>query len=213
MSLRSLLPVNTALARPLVPLFVRLKVSANALTLLSLACGVLAGAEFSQGTAGGMLWGAIGFWLANLLDECDGKVARRSNTASRLGAFLDTAADSIVHAALFLGLGIGLSRQHSGAPWIFLGWAAAGGSLLSFALDVGGITPWQAPASLSASPKESWAWIIEWLRIDFSLLVLLSAVLGFVGWILWAGALGVFLFWLPSTFWIAVRWTPSRKRL
>ncbi|MBI3317612.1 MAG: CDP-alcohol phosphatidyltransferase family protein [Candidatus Omnitrophica bacterium] len=199
------MPVNTALARPLVPAFIRLKLSANSITLLSLLFGLLAGIGFSRGTPSGMACGGLGFLLANLMDECDGKVARQTNTASRLGAFLDTVADCVVHVALFLGLGVGLSRQHPAGPWLFLGWVAAGGSILSFALDVGGVTPWQAPSSMSPSPKERWGWVIEWLRIDFSLLVLLSALLGSVGWILWAGAIGVFLFWLPSTFFVSSR--------
>lgn len=211
MSLRSLFPVNTALARPLVPVLIRLKVSANAITLLSLLCGLVAGTEFSRGTTVGMVSGALGFLLANLMDECDGTVARQTNTASRLGTFLDTAADCVVHVALFLGLGIGLSRQQPDGPWWLLGMVAAAGSILSFALDVGGITPWQAPSSMASSPRETWAWIIESLRIDFSLLVLLSAFLGSVGWILWAGTLGVFLFWIPSTFFIAAQW--SRLKL
>jgi len=115
---------------------------------------------------------------------------------------LDTVTDCIVHAALFCGLGIGLHRQFPHGPWFLLGAVAAGGSILSCALDVGGVTPWQPP---SPSDGTSLTWVTEWLRIDFSLLVVLSAALKQMGWILWAGALGVFLFWIPSTCLIALR--------
>lgn len=200
------LPINSALARPLVPLFIRLRISANAITLLSLLCGVAGGGCFLRGTASSMVWGALGFFGANLLDECDGKVARLTNTASRLGAFLDTVTDCLVHMALFLGLGIGLSHRLAQPIWAILGMIAAGGSFLSFVLDVGGITPWPtkiSPKSGLGGTQDFWAWVIEWLRIDFSLGVVVSAFLGPMGWILWAGAIGVFLFWIPSTVFIS----------
>ncbi len=199
------LPINSALARPLVPFFIRLKVSANAVTLLSLLFGVLGGWCFLKGGAPWMVCGALGFWLANLMDECDGKVARETNTTSRFGALLDTMTDCGVHVALFLGLGMGLFHQFPQGPWLILGIIAAVGSILSLVLDVGGITPWQPPSPFQQTPAERWAWVTEWLRIDFSLLVVISAVLGWTGWILWAGALGVFFFWIPSTFLIAAR--------
>ena len=201
----SLLPLNSLLARFLVPLFIRARVSANAVTLLSLFSGVVAGLLFGRGTPHSLAAGGLAFLLANLLDECDGAVARLTNSCSRLGALLDTLADCAVHAALFLGLGVGIQRISPHGPWLLLGIAAAGGSILSCAMDVGGVTPWQAPKEMPESGAASLAWVAEWLRIDFSLLVAASAFLGRMGWILWAGALGVFLFWIPSTVLIAVR--------
>ena len=208
MTLQSLLPLNSALARPMVPLFVRARIPANGVTFLSMLSGVLGGVFFALGTPAAMVWGAAGFLMANLLDECDGKVARLTNSASKLGALLDTVADCIVHIALFLGLGIGLHRQFPHSPFLFLGSAAAAGSFLSFVMDVGGITPWQAPSS-PANKGDRLAWVTEWLRIDFSLIVLASAFLGHLSWVVWAGALGVFCFWIPSTVVITIR---SRKR-
>ena len=203
-----MIPMNSALSRLLVPWLIRSHFSAHNVTLLSLFSGVTAGSFFARGGSREMLAGAIFFLFSNLLDECDGKVARQTGTCSSLGAFLDTVTDCIVHAALFLGLGIGMARQFPQGPWLLLGWVAAGGSILSCALDVGGVTPWQPPSPLEGY---SLAGVAEWLRIDFSFLVLLSAFVGHIGWILWAGALGVFLFWIPSTFWIAL--TGRRKRV
>ena len=201
----SLLPLNSAISRFLVPLFIRARVSANAVTLLSLFSGVVAGLLFGQGTPRSLAVGGLAFLLANLLDECDGTVARITNSCSRLGGLLDTVTDCVVHAALFLGLGFGIQRISPHGPWLLLGISAASGSILSCAMDVGGITPWQAPKEMPKSGVASLAWMAEWLRIDFSLLVAVSAFLGQMGWILWAGALGVFLFWIPSTALIAVR--------
>ncbi len=149
--------------------------------------------------------GAVCFLLANVLDECDGKVARLTGRSSRLGALLDTLADCAVHAAFFLGLGIGMHRQFPHGPWLLLGVSAAGGSILSCVLDVVGITPWRPPEPSGKSPGGFLAWLIEWLRIDFSLIVVISAVIRQTAWILWSGALGAFFFWIPSTVVITLR--------
>ncbi|MBI3615743.1 MAG: CDP-alcohol phosphatidyltransferase family protein [Candidatus Omnitrophica bacterium] len=198
-------PLNSAIARPLVPWFIRLRFSPNAITGLSVLFGFLSGGFLAFGTPAAAMVGAACFLLSNVLDECDGQVARKTNRSSSLGALLDTLADSLVHAAFFFGLGVGMSRQFPQGPWFFLGAAAAGGSVLSCAMDVGGITPWQPPKPTDKSPEGFLAGLIEWLRIDFSMVVVISAVVRQMGWILWSGALGVFLFWIPSTVLIAAR--------
>ena len=205
MKLPHLLPVNSALARPLVPLFVRAGVSANAVTVLSMLSGVAGSLFLLRGTAPAVVLGAAGFLLANVLDECDGKVARQTGTSSRFGALLDTWADFIVHAAFFLGLGIGMARRFPLGPWRMLGILAAAGNLLSFVLDVRGLSDAQPKGPAAALAPDRFSWITEWFRIDFSVLVLASALLGRTGWILWAGAIGVFLVWIPSTLLMAAR--------
>ena len=153
------------------------------------------------------VWGAGWFLLANILDECDGKLARQTGTSSPLGEVLDTFTDFIVHTVFFLSLGAGMTRQFPQGPWMALGIGAALGNVLSCALDFGGMTTWQPkPLSPSVESRQDLlAWVTEWFRIDFSILVLISALLRQMAWILWAGALGVFLFWIPSTLFIAMK--------
>ena len=203
--MQKLLPVNSALARPLVPFFIRGRISANAVTWLSILFGLLGAAVLSQGMPHRMAWGAAGFLLANVLDECDGKVARQTGTASRFGALLDTWADFLVHTAFFLGLGIGMAKEAPHGPWLTLGIIAAAGNLVSFILDLRGLAGVQPKAAPGAAPQkpDRFAWITEWFRVDFSLLVFFSVLLHQTGWILWAGAVGVFLVWIPSTVMIA----------
>ena len=207
MKLPPLLPVNSALARPLVPHFIRAGISANAVTGLSILAGLLGAVCFLQGTAPMVVYGAVGFLLANILDECDGKVARLTGTSSQFGAALDTWADFIVHTALFLGLGMGLARQFPDGPWKMLGLLAAAGNLLSFILDLRGLSGVQ-PKGPAAGAPDRFAWMTEWFRVDFSILVLVSALFHQTSWILWAGAIGVFLVWIPSTVVIAARRRP-----
>jgi len=202
------LPLNSALARPLIPLFVRGRISANTVTLLSIAAGIFGAICLAQGGLRSTLLGAGGFLLANVLDECDGKVARETGTASRFGALLDTWADFIVHAAFFLGLGIGTARHLPGGPWLMLGGIAAAGNLVSFLLDLRGLSGVEPKGPNSAASPDRFAWMTEWFRVDFSVLVMVSALLRSTGWILWAGAIGVFLVWIPSTVAIAARRRP-----
>ena len=205
MNMRLLLPVNSALARPLVPLFIQIGFSANAITLLSILFGFLGVVGLLQGTVPGIMAGALGFLVANILDECDGKVARQTGTSSRLGALLDTWADFLVHTAFFLALGIGMSRQFSVRSWLVLGIIAAIGNVVSFILDLRGFSGVQTKDQLANQAPDCFAWMTEWFRVDFSILVLVSALLHQTGWILWAGAVGVFLVWIPSTVLIVAR--------
>ena len=203
---QSLLPINSFLAEPLVPWFIRWKISANAVTLLSLLFGLAGAFLFLGGSNSFMVLGAVGFLLANVLDECDGKVARQTGTSSRLGALLDTLADFFVHTAFFLTLGFGLARQFPHGPWAILGIIAAVGNVVSCILDISGLSG-APPKSAAPSQEQSGLleWVTEWFRVDFSLLVLISALVHQMGWILWAGAVGVFLFWIPSTVLIVAR--------
>ena len=204
MTVRRWWPVNRLLGRGLVPVFIRGGISANTVTLLSLASGVTAGWWFAQGTGMLKIAGAFAFTVSNILDESDGTLARQTGTTSELGKWLYTATDTIIHSALFVGLGLGLGRQAAGGPWLALGLIAAAGSVASFALDVGGITPWTPPSGEGARGG-TLAWLAESLRVDFAWLVVASAVVGQMTWIVWAGALGVFLVWIPSTAWMALR--------
>lgn len=198
-----MLPMNRVLGRRLVPGCIRAGFSANLVTLLSLVSGVLGGWWFACGTRAMWVAGALAFTGANVLDETDGALARQTGTTSEGGKLFDTIADTVVHVALFLGVGVGMARHAAHGPWILLACAAVAGSLLSLVLDLSGILPWQPPAN----PVElgSFAWVTEWLRVDFSWLVVASAMAGQMGWIVWAGALGVFLVWIPSTAWITLR--------
>jgi phosphatidylglycerophosphate synthase len=202
-TLHTVLPVNRTVASYMVTVFIRLHFSANLITILALFSGLAGGWFLAQGTFMAGVLGAAGFLISNILDECDGKVARQTNTCSPLGALLDTLTDCLVHSAFFIGLGFGLASLMPSGHWLLLGSVAAGGSILSFVMDVAGLIP--CHGSSSEASGDRLAWITEWLRVDFSIIVMLSAVLNHMAWILWAGAIGVFLFWIPSTFMIAIR--------
>jgi archaetidylinositol phosphate synthase len=118
-------PWDQRLARALVRPLRRSRVTPNAITTLALAVGLLAAWLFALGGSAAHL-GALLFILACLLDHADGELARMTGQTSIFGHYYDLIADTIVHAALFVGIGIGLSAGETDAPYLRLGLLAGG---------------------------------------------------------------------------------------
>lgn len=93
---RYLQPVLDLIARRCL----RMGVSANALTLAGLACGLLAAVAVASGAP---ILGVTLLWLSGLLDAADGTLARMT-TPSALGAVLDITSDRVVEVALIIAL-------------------------------------------------------------------------------------------------------------
>lgn len=205
-------PLNRLLARLLIPGLIRLQLSANAVTCLSLLVGLGSGVAFLKGRPPFFWWGALGFLAANILDECDGEVARRTGTVSGFGSWFDVLTDGLVHMAFFFGLGFGWMFYTSQSHWGILGALMAlmvlGASILSVRREIllRGVQAWLHPDPPHEEQYRRAGWVDAirgWFRIDFSILVLISAVVGWMGWILWAGLIGVLLFWIPTDLWIS----------
>ena len=125
--------LHRRLARPLTRTAVRLGVTPNQLTLLSLLLGL--GAAWSLRTASveHALVALLLYAAAVVLDHADGQVARLTFTESTLGEWLDVVADTLVHAALVVAMGVS-AAEASGRGVAALGIVAASGVVLSAAL-------------------------------------------------------------------------------
>ena len=88
-----------AIARPLVPLISKLRLTPNTMTLcglvLNLAAAVIIG-------FGHLLIGGIVFLLAGLFDMLDGALARYMQKVTRFGAMFDSIVDRLTEGVLFL---------------------------------------------------------------------------------------------------------------
>ena len=83
-----------------------------ALTGVSLAAGV--GAGLAAGF--GEFWIALGlWWVSRVADGLDGAVARLRGSSSDLGGYLDQLADTVVYAAIPLGIAFAVDDR---ATWI-----------------------------------------------------------------------------------------------
>jgi len=117
--------------RPIAFLFVkaiyRFPITPNQVTVLSMLAGIAAGWNFSIGTRTALVWGALWYVAANILDCSDGQLARLQQSGTLLGRVIDGVADYVSSVAVFLGVGIGLASKDENAWWlvVFAGLSSA----------------------------------------------------------------------------------------
>ncbi len=182
-------------------LFLRTGLSPNAITMLSLLIGLVAAGSFALGSYAAGILGGLLFQLSAIVDCCDGEVARLTNRQSRFGEQLDIAADNVVHMAIFAGVAWGLFLQQGfgAGSWLpfALGAAAVLGNGLSFwlvnrAKTLRGRQAWVNPTQAARSD-----FIFKnMISRDFSVVLLLFALVGKLEWFLWLAAVGSNIFWV-----------------
>ena len=190
---------NRKLSRWCTRAFIRLGWSPNAVTVLATAIGLISAAGFAIGTYAAGIGAALVFQLAAVIDCSDGEVARLTFTDSPFGAWLDVALDNLVHMAIFGGIALGAYAKAGGTSdaWIplCLGAAAIAGNALSFVLvsraqKIKTASAWKTPLNA--------AWSDFMLKNvasrDFSIVVLLFALLGALEVFLWLAAIGSMVF-------------------
>ena len=112
------------LAGMLVPLLIGLRVSPPAVVLANAGAGLLAAAAIAEGA---LVVAALLLQVKTLLDNMDGRLARAAGRVTLAGRYLDSVADLVVNAALFVAL-----AQVTGEPLL----ALAAFLALTFVLSV-----------------------------------------------------------------------------
>ena len=107
------LPWDQRAARRLVRPLAAAGVPADAVTMASALLAILAAALFARGTAAAADWAAALFVLARFLDHVDGELARAAARTTTFGRHFDAIVGAVSYAALFIGIGVGLS----GGSW------------------------------------------------------------------------------------------------
>ena len=111
------------LAYVLVTIIKRFPITPNQLSLSSIAFGIISGLMFSFGTKQSFLYAGIFFGITRILDCSDGMIARLKQNGSPVGRIVDGTVDYINAIAVFVGMGIGLSKSAlilPANPWILL---------------------------------------------------------------------------------------------
>ncbi|MBN1638390.1 MAG: CDP-alcohol phosphatidyltransferase family protein [Ignavibacteriales bacterium] len=98
------------LAFILVKLFYIMPITPNQISFLSMVCGILSGVFLAQGTRNSFLIGGILVLLAQVIDCCDGMIARLKKNGTKTGRIIDGAVDYITTISIYIGLAIGLSK-------------------------------------------------------------------------------------------------------
>jgi 1L-myo-inositol 1-phosphate cytidylyltransferase / CDP-L-myo-inositol myo-inositolphosphotransferase len=193
---------NRKVGNGLTHLFVKAGWSPNAITVLSLLVGFLAAGFFAQGTYLAGVVGALLFQLSAIIDCCDGAVARLTFRESRFGEQLDLIGDNVVHMAIFGALG--WAGYVTGGGWLFL-------ALGALAMIGNGLSLWFVSRMKGRDKQQGWTNPVQAARSefivknmvsrDFSIIVVLFALLNLLHVFLWLAAIGSNVFWM-MTAWI-----------
>jgi phosphatidylglycerophosphate synthase len=182
-------PVGRVLSKQLV----HTPVSPNQVSLAASLVGLLSAWLFARGTHDAAVWGAIVLQLSAIFDAVDGELARVMFKESALGKWLDIVGDQVVHVAVFVAIGVGLYRAGSTAPVIPLAASAGVGVVISLVIVVQGLK------QLEHRTNRRLQRLIEGTaNRDFSVLLLVFALLDKLDWFLWMSAVGVHIFWIAA---------------
>ena len=203
--------LNRRCSRLLTRLFLRTPLTPNQITILSFLTGLLGASCFLLGSYGGPVIGSLLLQFSTVLDCVDGEVARVKMLESPLGQWLDITLDTVVHIAIFLGVGVAVWKQDGLAAAPLLGGLLAAAAFISFPLVT------RAEKTEDAG-RERGGWEDVWIEKmvgglltsrDYSLLVLLCALVGKLAWFLWAAAIGAQVFWVGL---LILLWKAGRLR-
>lgn len=198
--------VSLAITRRLVSTHI----TPNAMTVVSIAMGLLGAPFFLSSEWVYQLIGALLFLSHSILDGCDGELARLRFQESRWGGILDFWGDNVVHVAVFAAMGIGWSLS-VGEVWpLWLGALAIAGTIGS-----AGFVYWQTMRSKTSTgplftsvvtaPTSALSKLMDSLaRRDFIYLVVVLSAFGKASWFLALSAIGapmyfLILLWLART--------------
>ena len=105
--------LNRPISRVITRLLLKLPITPNAWTILTFALAPVAFVFLVRGDYTGFLAGTAVFQVINILDGCDGEIARAKYLDSERGQQLDAFCDFVANLIFVLCLGIGLFRQPS----------------------------------------------------------------------------------------------------
>src|SRR5947208_8868689 len=105
--------LNRPISRVITRLLLKLPITPNAWTMLTFALAPVAFVFLVRGDYTGFLAGTALFQLINILDGCDGEIARAKYLDSERGRRLDAFCDFVANLIFVLCLGVGLFRQPS----------------------------------------------------------------------------------------------------
>jgi phosphatidylglycerophosphate synthase len=129
--------LNRPISRAITRLLLKLPITPNAWTMLIFALTPVAFVFLVRGDYTGFLAGTALFQLFNILDGCDGEIARAKYLDSERGRRLDAFCDFVANLIFILCLGVGLFRQPSVSANIRFVYLLE--SLITFFLMAGGL--------------------------------------------------------------------------
>ena len=186
------------LSRPLTARLLRTPVTPNAVTVAGILAGVAGGLLLGLPGAGPTLAAILLLLASSVLDCSDGELARLRFAESKLGHWLDVTGDTVVHLALLGGIALRLTTSGE-TPSV----AAVIGLATGIAGAFATITmSEQAEARRRRVP--SWEnrlldGVLSPLSTrDWYVFPVALAVIGRLGWLVPAAAVGAHVFWMTT---------------
>ena len=169
------------------------RVTPDAMTLVSLAIGLLGASFFLSSSPAAQLAGALLFLTHSILDGCDGELARLKFMESPHGAILDFWGDNLVHIAVFACMAVGLSVTREAT------WPLALGALTVVAtLGAAALASRQIMRDTAVGVDATWAARLAeaFSSRDFIYLVVVLSAFGLAHWFLIFASVGTPIFFL-----------------
>jgi archaetidylinositol phosphate synthase len=116
MNITALRPRFIRYLEPVAEVFVRLRITPNQISILSLIAGMACAYLFFRQQ---FIWGSLALILSAIFDLVDGSVARKTDSHSNFGAVFDWIVDKYVDGFVLLGIGlsgISIVSQHIVVP-------------------------------------------------------------------------------------------------
>jgi len=201
-------PLSRQLGYFLSLVLIRLPISANQVTFVSMLVGLTGCALFLKGELAWNVYGSVLLVLSYALDYCDGVIARLKDQCSPYGAAFDDFVDWIVDTAIFACLGYGTWIADGGIIWLWLGLIAAAGSTIDYVVDLVRVNRFKAaPETKEPEPDTATTmgqklfFVFHTLsRAEFCFIVLILSAFDVVWILLPFGAVGAQAFWLGDLF-------------
>ena len=198
--MKNIFPLIQYFAKPISTILVKLPITPNHLTALSLISGVTGGICFINAKFEFQILGGLMLLTSYILDYCDGEIARYKNLTSKFGERFDTFSDWIVHAVFFTALGYGTYYETQNNVWLLIGFIGSIGATINYFI----VTFFESQNNEAKKSKEVRTTLIETIififremfRADFCFIVLALALTKFLHILLPVAAIGAQVYWI-----------------
>jgi phosphatidylglycerophosphate synthase len=141
--------LNRRISIPISRQLIKLPITANMVSILTLGVGIASAAFFAYGGYWSTLLGAFLCLFASIMDGCDGEVARLKLLESDFGCWLETICDYAFYLFLLVGMTIGRWRSAGTRMYLVYGGLLLFGALASFLA-----TAWQRRRLAAGRPEQ-----------------------------------------------------------
>jgi 1L-myo-inositol 1-phosphate cytidylyltransferase / CDP-L-myo-inositol myo-inositolphosphotransferase len=171
-------------------LLVKTPVTPNQVTIISLILGIVSAAFFSHGAHTCTIIAGMSYFISTVFDQCDGEVARFKHMESDFGKTFDIIVDSIVNAAITIGITIAIYKTNGSGLTIVAGLLAMTGIVISLLLT----TYFSNESKNDTGTKE----MLDKLNNKdfFYIIMLVSVVFNQMIWFLLIMAIGTNIYWI-----------------